>query len=768
MRILVIALAASVSVASPALAQEWLREIPKKAEHELTFRDYQEAFEAYYKAHPVDLKRDKLRPTFVFRGAQEEKDRADVEQYKLFKRWEWLAEPRVYPTGKFDFEKFDAIKAKLQAHDEDLLIRQRKPNPLGLRFEGDRIIFPPRKIWSPMGPSDAVGGTNLGRVNCVEFDPSNSNTVYIGAADGGVWKSTDGGATWLPKFDAQPTLSVGDIAIDRGNPQIVYVATSDAFGYGLPFWGGTYSVGVRKSMDGGSTWAATGLTWTVGQNRTIRRLVIHPSNGKILLAATSNGLFRTQDAGATWTQIWATSTFDVEFQHDNGDVVYATTTQVHKSTDAGQTFSVLTATCAGSRYNIEIARSNTQVLYTLCTNGTVQKSTNAGAAWATTTAPGATLYGYYDNVLAVSPTDANVVYVAGMNMKKSTNGGATWTSVSTAGHVDNHAIKFLPGSGTTILCGNDGGLFKTTNGGTNWTSLNKGLAITQFYRLGIATTNAAVMIAGAQDNGNMKYSTGTFSNVTNADGMDSFIDWSNADIMYASIQNGALYRSTNGGASFTSISTPSGGAWVTPWCQDPKVSTTIYAGTDKVYKSTNQGTTWIAISGALAGVSRFTVLAVAPSNSNTIYAGNGSKLYRTRDGGGTWDDVTAGLPVAANYLTTVAIHDYDPSIAYVTFSGYNAGEKVYKTCNGGVNWGNISGSLPNLPANAIVHQKHNNGLYVGTDDGVYFRDDSLSDWVPYKWGLPNVIVDDLEIHYGTNKLRAATYGRGIWQANLKP
>jgi hypothetical protein len=115
-----------------------------------------------------------------------------------------------------------------------------------------------------------------------------------------------------------------------------------------------------------------------------------------------------------------------------------------------------------------------------------------------------------------------------------------------------------------------------------------------------------------------------------------------------------------------------------------------------------------------------------------------------------------------------AVHAADPNTAYVTFSGYNAGQKVYKTSNGGGTWSNISGSLPNMPANAIVHQKGAlNGLYVGTDAGVYYRNDILSDWIPYKWGLPNVIVDELEIHYGTKTIRAATYGRGMWEARLK-
>ncbi|HET9314797.1 MAG TPA: hypothetical protein VFQ51_04370 [Vicinamibacteria bacterium] len=767
MRSSLVALAVCLAVAPAASAQPWMSYLPQKPENELTVQDVKRAFEAWAaRGDAADDRQEGVRPKFRF-APQEEKVKTAFEEVKLFRRWEWLVEPRTYPSGRLDFEKVDAARARVAAEDEGLVKKQRDANPLNVRFEGDEIVFPPLPFWTLMGPSDAVGGTNLGRVNCIEFDPLNPKTIYIGAPDGGVWKTTDSGVTWAPKFDTQPTLSVGDIAIDHTNSQIVYAATSDSFGYGVPFWGGTYSVGVRKSTDGGNTWAATGLNWTVGQNRTIRRLVIHPTDGKILLAATSNGLHRTTDAGATWKQIWATSTFDAEFQHNNGNIVYATTTQVLKSTDAGATFGAGAAPCAGSRYNIEIARSNPKVLYTLCTNGTVQRSTDAGVTWAATTAPGVTLYGYYDNVLAVSPVNEKVAYVAGFNMKKTTDSGATWSTVPVAGHVDNHALEFFPGSGTVILSGNDGGLFKTINAGTTWTSLNKGLAITQFYRMNAAATSGNTILAGAQDNGNMKLAAGVWSNVTNADGMDVFIDRTNAAIMYAGIQNGVFYRSTDGGATWTNVNTPSGGAWVAPWQQDPITANTIYAGTDKVYKSTNQGTTWTAISPALAGVGAFTVLDVAPLNPKFIYAGDGNNLYKTTNGGGTWTDITAGLPVASNYLTDVTVHGYDPGQVYVTFSGYNAGEKVYKSCNGGADWTNISGTLPNMPANTIVHQKTNNGLYVGTDAGVYYRADDLSDWVPYKLGLPNVIVDDLDIHYGLKKIRAATYGRGVWQAPLK-
>jgi photosystem II stability/assembly factor-like uncharacterized protein len=521
-----------------------------------------------------------------------------------------------------------------------------------------------------------------------------------------------------------------------------------------------------KSTDAGATWTATGLSWTVSQNRTIRRLVIHPSNGKILLAATSDGVYRTDDAGFSWTKVIIGSAFDVEFRQDNGKTAYATTNTVHKSSDAGASWSALSATCAGGRYNIEIAKSNPKILYTLCTDGTVQKSTNEGATWSTTTAPVVTLYGYYDNVLAVSPVDAKMVYVAGFNIKKSTDGGSSWSSVPAQGHVDNHCIEFVPGSSTQLFFGNDGGIFYTSNGGATSASKNKTLAITQFYRLGICKADPTIMIGGAQDNGNMKLSGGTFTNITNADGMEGFIDWSNCKNIYAGIQNGGCYRSLGGGP-FTNISPGGGGAWITPWCQDPLTAKTIYAGTDKVYKSSDQGTTWGAISGVLAGVGQFTVLEVA-KNPKVIYAGDGNKLYRTTNAGASWTDITAGLPVAVNYLMDVAINDNNPDMAWVTFSGYVSGNKVYKTKDGGITWMNVSGSLPNMPVNCVVYENNiKNAVYVGTDAGVYYLNDGLADWVPYKFGLPNVIVDELEIHYAAKKIRAATYGRGMWQAPLK-
>jgi photosystem II stability/assembly factor-like uncharacterized protein len=739
---------------APAAGAGWLQRVPQKNPDELTFDDFKKAFDAQYRTS-LSVRED-VTPVSAA-GPQDPARKKAAEEENLYRRWEWFTQPRVYPTGRWDNEKVLTELQRVAAVDNDMTAKMAPP---------DAQAFLLSK-WSPLGPSDAVGGTNLGRVNAIAFDPADAKIIYIGGADGGVWKSPDNGSTWTALTDKLPTLSIGDIAIDSTNPKNIYIATGDAFGYGNPFWGGTYSIGVWRTTNGGSIWLPTGLMLQVGQTRTIRRLAMHPTNPRILLAATSAGLFRTADAGLTWASIWTTSTFDVDFNPKDGNIVYATTTQVQKSTNAGASFAALTASCLGTRYSIKVAKSSPDTLYTLCTDGTVQKSTDAGGTWSPATASGVSLYGYYDNVLAVSPADPNIVIVAGFDMKKTTNGGTSWANVPTAGHVDNHCVRFAPGSSTTILSGNDGGLFRTSDGGTSWTSLNKGLAITQFYRLGLSKLTAGLVVAGAQDNGNMKLSAGAWTNITNADGMGGFVDFANDMNLYATIQYGSLYRSANGGSTWTSINTPSSGAWVTPFIQSPTVAHTIYAGTDKAYKSIDQGTTWVAISGALSGVGQLTILKVH-INPNFLLAGDGHKLYRTTNGGTSWTDITGTLPVAANYLTDAVMSDNDPQMIWATFSGYNAGQKVYKSTDGGATWSNISGILPNIPVNCVVYErKAKNPIYIGTDAGVYYTKDGLPIFVPFKFGLPNVIVDELAIHYGSKKIVAATYGRGLWQSNLK-
>ncbi|MBI2969064.1 MAG: hypothetical protein HYY40_14785 [Bacteroidetes bacterium] len=553
-----------------------------------------------------------------------------------------------------------------------------------------------------------------------------------------------------------------------------------------------------KSTDGGSTWNPTGLTWTSSQGRVIHRLIIHPTTTSILFAATSNGIYKTTDSGTTWTQVKTGEHLDIEFHPTNPSVIYATTaTRVVKSTDTGTTWANLTnglpATSSVGRAAVAITAANSNVVYALFADASdysyygLYKSSDQGSTW-TQQSSSPNLFGYesngsdaggqawYDMALAVSPTSENTVFAGGINIWKSTTGGSSWSiSAHWTGsgapyvHADIHDLIFQPGSGSVVYSGNDGGVFKSTTTGTSWSDKSDGLTIHQIYRLGLSVTNSNLALVGSQDNGTSLYSGGSWDNVYGGDGMECIIDWSNANIMYASMYYGYLFRSSNGGGNFSDISPSAGGngAWVTPYVIHPSTNTTLLAGYTEVYKTTNSGTAWSAISSNLTGgTSTLKSLAVAPSNANYIYAATYSNIYKTISGGTSWSNITGTVPTG-NSVTYIAVHPSDPNVVFVTLSGYSSGNKVFKTVNGGTNWTNISVNLPNIPVNCIAVE--NNGydaLYVGTDLGVYYTNSTMSTWISFNDGLPNVIVNELEIHSSAGKIRAATYGRGLWSSDL--
>lgn len=694
--------------------------------------------------------------------------------WKQFKRWEYFMEPRVYPTGKIT-------------------------NP-GLVFEEhqkfQKLYSPKKKTnnkaanWTPLGPTNwnSIGwNPGIGRINAVTVDPNNSNVIYVGAPAGGCWKTTNGGNTWNPLTDDMATLGVSGIAVDYNNSNIIYIATGDGDG------NDTYSIGVMKSTDGGATWNSTGLNWSTTQSRVMRKIIIDPNNSNILFVGTSNGLYKTIDAGLNWSSVLGGSIRDVEFNPANTNTVFAcTSTSFYKSLNGGNSFSNITNGVPGSnvgRLSIAVTASDTNYVYLLASNAGdasflgLYRSTDAGNSFSLrTNSPN--VFGYntnggdsggqswYDMALAVSPTNKNEVYTGGINVWKSTNGGSSLTALSRWNwptgsyeyvHADIHTLDFY---GNTLFCGSDGGIFKSTNAGNTFTDLTAGIQNSQFYRLSNSVTNSGTLMGGTQDNGSFMLKNGTWTHVTGGDGMECIVDYSNANTMYSSSQFGNLYKSTNGGASFNGITGSIGdqGAWVTPYTLDPVNPNTIYLGYHDIYKSTNGGNTWNTISSFSAG-GDLKSLVVAPSNNNTIYCASDNIIYRTTNGGSNWTNITSGLP--GNAITYITVHNTNSNILWVSLSGFTNGNKVFKSTNGGNTWTNVSGNLPNLPINCVVYENGtNNGIYVGTDMGVYYKNDDMSLWQTYMDGLPNVMVYELEIHYGTGKLRAATYGRGIWESDL--
>jgi PKD repeat protein len=701
--------------------------------------------------------------------------------YKTFRRWEAFLRPRVFPSGEITnaslgYENFEAFKTA---------------NP-GLFLE--KIA----NAWTPMGPVGAPAGGGAGRLNFVRQDPTNASIIYVGAPDGGIWKTINGGTSWTTLTDqvTATCIGFGDLAIDPTNNQILYATTGDSEA------SDTYSVGVLKSTDGGTTWLATGLVWTVNQYRNIRRILIDPSNTQKLIISSSNGIYRTINGGTSWTQTKTGDYWDMEFQPTIPNTVYATgkaagsSDQFFKSTDNGVTFTQIVSvipTTGVQRISIAVTPANNAYVYLLAGRSSdqglmgVYQSTTSGASFTSqSTSPNYLGYNsngsdaggqaFYDLSIGCSQTNASEVFIGGVNIWRSINGGtsfainAHWTgSGAPYVHADIHDIVFSTGSGTTLFAACDGGIFKSTNNGTAWSDISANLSIAQQYSISSAVLSATKVLSGHQDNGTNFYNAGVWSQVYGGDGMDVIIDRTNNATFYEGYVSGDFRRSTNSGGAWTNIFTSQSGTgnWHTPIKQDPITANTIYAGYDQLYKSTNQGTASAAIS-AFSGANNITEFAVAPSNASVIYVIRGATLQKTTNGGTNWTDITGTLPVALASMTYVAISNVDPLKVWVTFSGYNAANKVFKSINGGTTWTNISTGLPNLPVNCIVFQNStvNDGIYIGTDVGVYYKDNLLAGWQTFFSGLPNVAVRELDIYYTTGKLRAATYGRGTWQSDV--
>ena len=695
------------------------------------------------------------------------------EGYNVFRRYENFMEPRVYPSGD---RSLPSQAAKVYAD-------QIAANPAAR-------ISTSGSNWTSMGPFTVpANGGGAGRINFITIHPNSTNIIYAGSPGGGLWKTTNGGTSWTTNTDNLTLMGVSDLVIDPGNANTMYLATGDG-----DHWDKNASRGVLKSIDGGQTWNVTGLNWLPTQERRIRKLLMHPTNSSIIFAASNAGIWRTANAGASWTQVNTYDIFDIEFKPGNPAIVYAAGTAFYRSTNTGTSFTTVSAGMGTTpnRISLAVTPANANYVYLLAgkeLNSSFQglyRSTDSGLTFTTrsttpnilgSNADGSSVKGqsWYDLTLAVSPTNADVLVTGGIDVWRSVNGGSNWTvnghhggSAAPYVHADIHEVEFFPNSGSTYLAACDGGVYKTTNSGTAWTDISSDLSIGEIYRIGQSANNENVIISGWQDNGTSKIVGTSWTKVRGADGMECFIDRTTNATMYSSSQYGGLARSTDSGTNWTDIQ-PAGtgdGAWITPWCMSPTSVSTLYAGYQQIYKSTNQGTSWSQLGSIPAGAN-FRALAVAPSNTSVIYAARYEEIYKTTNGGTTWTNITAGLPVASAYMSYITVHPTNSSMVWVTFLGFSSGNKVFASTNGGTTWTNISSGLPNMPVNCILFEKNSpNRLFVGTDVGVYLRDDLQSGWQPYMNGLPNVIVYELEIYYPTRKLRAATANRGLWQSPL--
>jgi photosystem II stability/assembly factor-like uncharacterized protein len=681
-----------------------------------------------------------------------------------FNRWFHDVAVRTYPTGNLP--------------SPGILLREtEKLNQKAKETTHKKTTF--TSVWQPIGPVKVPTNFNgIGRVNCIIIDPMDTNILYVGTACGGVFISHDGGATWTSNSDNFPSLSIADIAVNPHHTDTIYAATGDGYGYEndsySDFWGGLYSAGVMKSTDGGSTWSVTGLSYLQTNRDMIQKLLIHPNKPDILMAATRHGIFRSIDAGATWNSVYSGHIYSMAFMPTQPDTVYAISNlNLVVSYNAGATWQILYSGInpSNDRATIAVSPVTPRGIWILDANEQLHWSHDGGGSFFTTNPPDtAHFYGYYDRVLAVSPTDSTFILAFGSTMAYSSNAGTSWYRLNSSGnvHVDNHAAAINPLHPATIYTGNDGGISVTRNSGATWKNLGNGLMISQIYRMSSSQQNPNVMICGLQDNGTFTYNGTNWLEATGGDGEDCGINPINDNIQISSSQNGYFNVSFNQGLTFSHIHvTSETGNWTTPVAFDPHSDAVIYFGYNHIYATTDGASSFHTASSAALFPGGATALIVAPSTSNVIYAADFGHIFRTTDLGVTWINVTGNLPAGVSAITRIAVDYNDSMRVYVTTSCYNASDKVFTSGTGGITWTNISAGLPNLPVNCIAVDSSTPGaLFIGNDLGVFYTDSAHTGWALYGTGLPNVIINDLDINYGNYKVRAATYGRGVWEIPL--
>jgi photosystem II stability/assembly factor-like uncharacterized protein len=720
----------------------------------------------------------------------------------------WYNDQRAYPTGSIPVDW--RTKAELQL----------------AKMSTERSVSA-ALTWAFAGPNN-IGG----RVRSIVAHPTDSNILFCGSVSGGLWKTTNAGGSWEPVNDFMPSLVVSCLRFDPTNTNVIYAGTGEGYFNTDALRG----VGVLKSTDGGTSW--TTLTGFTGSSATppfpyyINDLYIRPDNSSIIYAATNAGVFRTTNAGTNWTFVKrgdltyratqfvadanSPQTIYVAFGNFSRDGIYKTTTG---GATSGSWTKLTTGfpTTGYNRISMGISRSNPQVLYAVLTDSAtyetyaIEKSTNGGANWTAVTVPtdagGGTHLGgqgWYNNVVAVHPTNPNTVYIGGINIFRSTDAGATWAQLTSGypplvhpyAHVDQHAMSFDPNNASVMYFGNDGGMYKTTNGGSSFSSANSGLSVTQFYS-GASHPTQDIFYGGTQDNGTLKTSGSlVWSEVFSGDGGVTHVDPVTPTTVYTEYTFMAIQKSTNSGSTFARIMSgiPTVGtkqgdgtsdrvAFIAPYAMDPTNPQVLVAGTYRVYRTTNGGALWTSISGDLTGSgagSTFdpgSVISAIATIGDTIVVGTSGfdtltsapKVWVTTNKGTLWTNVTKS-PLPKRFVSSIAIDRTDSRRVWVGFSGYNANSSLpghlFATTDRGTTWSNVSGNLLDIPVNAIVVDPNNRlHIAVGTDLGVFETVNGGTNWTQQNTGLANVSVADLDLR-ADGILVAATHGRGVYKTTF--
>ncbi|MBK7938133.1 MAG: hypothetical protein IPJ82_14060 [Lewinellaceae bacterium] len=663
--------------------------------------------------------------------------------------------------------------------------------------------------WTVQGPG------NIGaRVNTIKVNPINPNVIYIGYSQGGVWKTTDGGQNWLPIFDKQPFLAIGDIELDPQNPNIVYVGTGDANISGYPFIGD----GVWKSPDGGQTWQHLGLE----DQRIISKIIVHPGNANTLYAATmglpferndARGLYKSTNGGLSWQQVLfvsdSTGIIDLVMAPNNPNVLYAAGwdrvrnnqesivsgqgARIWKSVNGGQNWTMLDGGLPDfdcSRIGLAVSATDANFLLAVYVNTgldfqAIYKTTDGGLNW--TELPTAGLepgfmggFGWYFGKVFINPFNPEDIFVCGVTLWRSVDGGENWFQTTPDWwlyevHADMHDLVFTDAN--TCYLGTDGGFYKSIDAGFTWEKAEN-IPTSQFYRVAYNSFTPDFYYGGMQDNGT---SGGSADNINDwlryfgGDGFTAVFHPEDENIFYFETQNGNIYG-TNDGSSYedatSGIEDNDRRHWDMQYILSRHNLETMYTGTQRVYQGFGHLPFWFPISEDLTDGNIFgerfhtiSTLDESPLDPELLYVGTtDGNVWRGAPSAQTWANITAGLP--DRYVSSVKASPNITNRVYVTHTGYKSNDftpHLHRSDDQGQTWTAVSGDLPNLAINDVqVLPGHQDSiLFVATDGGVYGSLNGGQHWERLGQGMPVIPVYDLEINPVQRTLIAGTFARSI-------
>jgi photosystem II stability/assembly factor-like uncharacterized protein len=669
--------------------------------------------------------------------------------------------------------------------------------------------------WIALGPFDVAG-----RIKAILVDPDNPQQIWVGAATGGIWRSTDGGNSWLPIDDFFASPSVQTLVMDSQNRNVMYAGTGEGAT-------GNLGTGILKSTDRGRTWQLLEGTRNI---QYVYRIATHPTQTNILVAATDNGVIRSVDGGATWATVLMLADFgtyvDIAYDPNNAsNLIAGGQGGVYVSRDGGLTWRARnvvnpmpTEAPFPGRVEIEYAKSQANLVYASVDldGGQIYRSQDNGETWTFLSNPKhVETQGGYNNTLWVDPTNANLVVASGIDVYRSVNGGTTFTKIADwarwpqSAHADHHYMVAHPNyNGTTnrqVWLGGDGGMYlindiMAVSQLEGWVAKNNNLQVTQFYHgSGQRNQQGGILYGGTQDNGTpaaLGSAPRTWSVVVGGDGGFSAPDPTDPNRFFGTLQNGGLFRQNinnpvlNRGNQYicrgiTEVFPQFCGAtnvtrtlFITPIAVDLRTPTRLYLGADSLWASDNANAEddfdvqWRIIKPAILGADGrsagtfIAAIGIAPSDSNIVYVGHSrGQLFRSNNALSA-NPTFAALPgVGQRVIRSLVVDRQNPQKLYMTLGGFDA-DNVQVSSDGGQTWRSIASNLPAAPVHAlVVNPLDARKLYVATQVGVFATEDEGGTWSASNAGPGSVPVFNLFFYDNTN-LIAATFGRGMWQIDL--